>query len=148
MPLNLDNPAVVAAPLGAYSHVVEVPPGAGLIFLSGQVPVDPDGYIGRTLAEQADQVYANIVALLAAKGCEPRSIIKLTTYLIEDDTEGAVRQARSRHLGDHRPASTMMYVRQLVDPAWKIEVEAIALAPERQADQCAVFAPAATGKHG
>ena len=133
MPLNLDNPAGVAAPLGAYSHVVEVPAGAGLFFLSGQVPVGPDGYTGTTLAEQADQVYANIVALLAAKGCEPRSIIKLTTYLTEDDTEGTVRHARSRHLGDHRPASTMMYVRQLMDPAWKIEVEAVALAPERHA---------------
>jgi len=129
MPLELDNPPTVAAPLGAYSHSVEVPPGAGLIFVSGQVPVRADGHCGATLAEQADQVYANIVAVLAAKGVPPSHIIKLTTYIVGDDDAEIVRQARRKHLGDHRPASTAVYVRRLVDPAWKVEIDAVALAP-------------------
>ena len=129
MVLTLDNPDEVAPPLGTYSHSVEVPPGAGMIFLSGQLPVRVNGYTAASLAEQADQVYANIVQVLAAKGCKPDSIIKLNTYLVEDDIEGAVRQARSKHLGDHRPASTVVYVSRLVDLKWKIEIEAVALAP-------------------
>ena len=130
MPLKLDNPTTVAAPLGAYSHSVEVPAGARLIFVSGQVPVRPDGHCGTTLAEQADQVYANIVAVLAARGVPPNHIIKLTTYIAADEDAELVRQARRKHLGDHRPASTAVYVRRLVDPAWMVEIDAVALAPD------------------
>src|SRR5688572_31489016 len=130
MPLKLDNPDTVGPPLGAYSHSVEVPPGAKLIFVSGQVPVRADGHCGDTLAEQADQVYANIVAVLAAKGVPPSHIVKLTTYIVGDDDAEIVREARRKHLGDHRPASTAVYVRRLVDPAWKVEIDAVALAPE------------------
>ena len=128
MPLKLDNPATVRAPLGAYSHSVEVPAGARLVFVSGQVPVRPDGSAPESLAEQADQVYANIVAVLAAKGVAPDAIVKLTTFIVCDDDAELVRQARRKHLGDHRPASTAVYVRRLVDPAWKVEIDAVAVA--------------------
>jgi 2-iminobutanoate/2-iminopropanoate deaminase len=128
MPLTLHNPDTVAAPLGRYTHVVEVPAGAGLLFVSGQVPVRPDGTMPTTLAEQADQVYANIVAVLAARGVPPSNIIKLTTFVTEDDDgSDCVRKARAKHLGEHRPASTAVFVTRLVDPAWKIEIEAVAL---------------------
>jgi len=83
-----------------------------------------------TLAEQADQVYANIVAILAARGAPTANIIKLTTFLTEDDDgDDCVRKARAKHLGEHRPASTAVFVRRLVDPAWKIEIDAVALLP-------------------
>jgi enamine deaminase RidA (YjgF/YER057c/UK114 family) len=38
----------------------------------------------------------------------------------------AVLAARLKHLGSHRPASTAVFVYQLVEPAWFVEVEAIA----------------------
>ncbi|MDQ0465133.1 enamine deaminase RidA (YjgF/YER057c/UK114 family) [Caulobacter ginsengisoli] len=132
MTLKLANPATVAPPLGLYSHSVETPPRRGLIYVSGQVPVRPDGSLaGTSMAEQADQVYANIVAVLAAQGVPPTDIVKLTTFMAaEDDPDGSVRAARMKHLGEHRPASTAVYVSRLVDPAWKIEIDAVALAPE------------------
>ncbi|NPD69315.1 RidA family protein (plasmid) [Lichenicola cladoniae] len=134
MTLQFDNPAAIAPPQGAYSHSVEVPPGAGLIFLSGQVPTGLDGKAPVTLAEQADLVFANIVAVLAAKSIGPDAIIKLTTFLIEPDTGRSVPQARAKHFATHRPASTIMYVKGLMNPAWKIEVEVIAMArPAAQA---------------
>ena len=40
----------LAAPLGRYSHIVETPPGARLLYLSGQVPVAKDGTTPTTLA--------------------------------------------------------------------------------------------------
>lgn len=131
MPLTFDNPEQVAPPLGAYSHAVAVPAGSGLLFVSGQVPVRRDGSTATSLAEQADQVYANLVAVLAAKGLGPTAGIKLVTYLVADDAEGAVRRARAAYFGDHRPASTLVYVRRLVEPAWQIEIEAVALGPVR-----------------
>jgi len=130
MSLKLHNPDAVAVPLGRYSHIVETPPGARLLYLSGQVPVAKDGSTPATLAAQADRVYANIVALLASQGARPSDIIKLTTYVTEDDDgDDCVRKARAKHLGEHRPASTAVFVVRLVDPAWKIEIDAVALLP-------------------
>jgi enamine deaminase RidA (YjgF/YER057c/UK114 family) len=130
MPLIFSNPETVAAPLGRYSHVVVVPAGSGLLYVSGQVPVAPDGSVATTLAAQADQVYANLVAVLAACGAGPDAIVKLTTFVTEDDDgDDCVRQARRKHLGEHRPASTAVFVSRLVDPSWKIEIDAVALAP-------------------
>ncbi len=130
MSLILHNPPTVAAPLGRYTHAVEVPAGSRIAFLSGQVPVGPDGRVGATIAEQADQVYANIVAVVAALGAGPSNIIKLTTFVTEDDGDAdTVRKARARYLGEHRPASTAVFVSRLVDPAWKIEIDAVVLLP-------------------
>lgn len=130
MTLTLTNPDTVAAPLGLYSHAVDVPAGSRLVYVSGQVPVGLDGAIvGETHAEQADQVYANIVAVLAARGVAPSAIVKLTTFIVGEDAGDGIRNARRKHLGEHRPASTAVYVQRLVDPRWKIEIDAIALAP-------------------
>lgn len=129
MTVSYSNPASVHAPLGLYSHTVTVPAGTELIFLSGQVGVRPDGSAPATMAEQADQVFANIVALLKAHGVEAASIVKLTTFMVAGHSGDAVRAARLKHLGSHRPASTAVFVSQLVDPAWLVEVEAVAARP-------------------
>lgn len=128
--LNFQNPSDVHAPLGLYSHSATVPPGSRLVYVSGQVGVAPDGSVGATVAEQADQVYANIVAILAAQGIKPSAIVKLTTFIVDDsDAPDAIRKARLKYLGDHRPASTAVYVHRLVDPRWLVEIDAIAVAP-------------------
>lgn len=124
--LTLSNPAGVHAPLGLYSHTVKVPAGTELLFISGQVGVRPDGTTPATLTEQADQVFANIVALLRAHGLEAEHIVKLTTFIVAGNDGQLVRQARMKHFGEHRPASTAVYVAQLVDKQWLVEVEAVA----------------------
>jgi 2-iminobutanoate/2-iminopropanoate deaminase len=126
MTISYSNPADVHAPLGLYSHTVSVPEGTELIFLSGQVGVRPDGSTPTTMEEQADQVFANIIALLKARGLVATSIVKLTTFMVAGHDGDAVRAARLKHLGSHRPASTAVFVSQLVDPAWFVEVEAVA----------------------
>jgi enamine deaminase RidA (YjgF/YER057c/UK114 family) len=126
MTILYSNPAGVHAPLGLYSHTVSVPEGSELIFLSGQLGVRPDGSAPTTIEEQADLVFANIVALLRAHGLEATSIVKLTTFMVAGHDGDAVRAARLKHLGSHRPASTAVFVSQLVDPAWFVEVDAVA----------------------
>jgi 2-iminobutanoate/2-iminopropanoate deaminase len=79
-----------------------------------------------TMDEQADQVFANIIALLNAHGLEAASLVKLTTFMVAGSDGDAVRAARLKYLGAHRPASTAVFVSQLVDPAWFVEVEAVA----------------------
>ena len=95
--------------------------------MSGQVPIGLDGTSPDSLAEQADQAFANLVAVLTARGVGPDAIVKLTIFLTEGDAAPVLSQARARHLGSHRPASTVVRVAGLMDPAWKIEVEAVAL---------------------
>lgn len=124
--VSYSNPAGVHAPLGLYSHTVVVPEGTELIFLSGQLGVRPDGSTPATIGEQADQVFANIVALLKAHALDAASIVKLTTFMVAGHDGNAVRAARLKHLGAHRPASTAVFVSQLVDPAWFVEVDAVA----------------------
>ena len=126
MTISYSNPAAVHAPLGLYSHTVSVPEGTELIFISGQIGVRPDGSAPTTMEEQADQVFANIIALLNAHGLDATSIVKLTTFMVAGRDGDAVRAARLKHLGSHRPASTAVFVSQLVDPAWFVEVEAVA----------------------
>ena len=122
----MTNPEGVHPPLGLYSHTVTVPEGTELIFISGQVGVRPDGSAPTTVEEQADQVFANLITLLQAHGLGPASIVKLTTFMVAGHDGDAVRAARLKHLGDHRPASTAVFVSQLVDPAWFVEVDAVA----------------------
>ncbi|MBY0563243.1 MAG: RidA family protein [Hyphomonadaceae bacterium] len=106
-----------------------VPAGTDLLFISGQVGVRPDGTTPASIAEQADQVFANIVAHLKFHGLEPSSIVKLTTFMVAGQDGDAVRAARIRHLGPHRPASTAVFIAALVEPEWYVEVEAIAGKP-------------------
>ena len=132
MPSFLDPPSV-HKPGAAYSHSAVVPAGMELVFLSGQVGVRPDGSASAFVAEQAEQVFANISALLAAHALGASDIVKLTTFLVAGQDIQAVRAARSRFLGRHRPTSTLVYVPQLADPAWHVEVEAIAARSAGQA---------------
>ena len=126
MTIKFSNPAAVHAPLGLYSHTARVPGGTELLFLSGQLGVRPDGSTPATIGGQADQVFANIIALLAAHGLEASDIVKLTTFMVAGHDGDAVRAARLKHLGSHRPTSTAVFVSQLVDPAWFVEVEVVA----------------------
>jgi len=129
MAIDFSNPSNVHAPLGLYSHTAVVPASTDLVFISGQLGVRPDGSTPATIAEQADQVFANIVALLRSHGLEATDIIKLTTFMVMGQDGDAVRAARLKHLGSHRPCSTAVFVSQLVDPAWYVEIEAIAARP-------------------
>lgn len=126
MTIHYSNPDGVHPPLGLYSHTVSVPEGAELLFLSGQIGIRPDGSLPASIGEQADQVFANIITLLKAHGLEATNIIKLTTFMVTGHDGDAVRAARLKYLGAHRPASTAVFVSQLVDPAWFVEVEAVA----------------------
>ena len=126
MSLNFTNPSGVHAPLGLYSHTVSVPEGTELIFISGQLGVRLNGTTPPTIGEQADQVFSNIIALLQAHGLNATDIIKLTTFMVAGQDGDAVRTARLKHLGSHRPASTAVFVSALVEPKWFVEVEVIA----------------------
>ncbi len=120
------NPPGVAAPAGNYSHGVEVPPGARWLFLAGQVGTNPDGTVPPGIAAQADRVFENIKAILAGADMTMADVVKLNVLLVPSAEVPAFREVRNRHLGAHKPASTLAVVHALASPAFLVEVEVIA----------------------
>lgn len=123
---DFSNPKSVHAPAGLYSHAAIVKAEKEMLFISGQVGTRPDGTTPASAAEQADQVFANIIAILEAHAMSARNIVKLTTFMVAGIDGDAVRAARRKHLGEHRPASTAVFIPALVSPDYLVEVEAVA----------------------
>ena len=121
---RIHNPSSIAAPIGSYSHGIEAPPNARWLYISGQVGIAPDGKVGETFARQAELVWQNILAILAAAGMGPADLVKVNTYLTRAQDMGDSRAARAKALGDARPASTLVVISALAAPVYLIEVEA------------------------
>ena len=121
------NPAGVHAPVGPYSHTAIVPPDAALVFVAGQVGMRSDGSVPVAFAEQAEVTFANLAACLAAHGLGPDSVVRLGVFLLPGQDFKALRVARERYFGGHKPTSTTVYVPQLAAPEFLVEVEAVAV---------------------
>jgi 2-iminobutanoate/2-iminopropanoate deaminase len=125
------TPASVAAPFGPYSHAVEVPEGSRLLYISGEVGVLPDGTVPEGIEAQAEACWRNISAILTDAGMTIADLVKITTYLVRPEHVAAAGAARAKHFGDARPGSATIIVQALVNPAWLIEIEAVAAARAR-----------------
>ncbi|MCR1784790.1 RidA family protein [Nocardioides carbamazepini] len=112
------------APLGAYAQTITA---AGLCFVSGQVPVDDAGRHSEDVTGQAEQVFANLAACLADEALTMADVVSITTFLRDIADGPTVSSVRGRFFGDHRPTSTVVEVSGLLDPAWRLEVQAIAV---------------------
>lgn len=122
----LFNPATAAAPVGHYTHGAFIKAGSDMLFLAGQVGIKPDGSTPATLGEQAEEVFVNIGRILKAKDMTFANLAKINIYVVSGQPIAEVRAARQRYLGDHKPASTFIYVPQLADPKYLIEIEGVA----------------------
>jgi enamine deaminase RidA (YjgF/YER057c/UK114 family) len=120
------NPDTIHQPLGAYSHQVEIPAGARWLAMAGQVGADKDGRVSSDPVEQARQCLANIRSNVEAAGMEVRDIVKLNWYVVGQIDAQRRRELLTEFLGDHRPASTLVYVAGLASPDYKVEIEALA----------------------
>jgi 2-iminobutanoate/2-iminopropanoate deaminase len=121
-------PDDVAPPFASYAHGVEIDGPARLLFGAGQVGVDADGRLGEGIVEQAQLVWRNIERVLASAGMGIGDVVQLTMYLVDRDDRADARRVRDEALGDHRPASTLLFVSGLSDPAWRIEIDFVAAA--------------------
>ena len=124
--LTPHTPPTIAPPAALYVHGIETPANARWLLISGQVGVHPDGRIGRDAREQAEIVWANIVAILASAEMGVRDIVKLTSYVVGREHLAPLREVRERILAGHKPASTLLIVAGLAQPQWLVEVEVYA----------------------
>ncbi len=124
--LRAFNPKTVCAPASSYSHGFEVPADARLVFLSGQVAMRPDGTVPQGIEAQTDQVWKNVAHCLADAGMGIGDIVKFTSFLTRKEDLAKYGEVRSRHLGAHRPTSTLLVIQALARPEFLVEVEVIA----------------------
>lgn len=127
MAVQFINPPTVAR--GQHSHVAVVE-GGRTLYLSGQVGADLKWRaVGSSFEDQVRQVFENMRACLVAAEADFSNIVKMNIYVCDLDADRVTtfRQIRNELFGDHRPASTLVDTRALVDPAFQIEIEAIAV---------------------
>lgn len=126
MPVIAHNPEGVFPPYRCYSHATEVRGDARLLVISGLNGYESDG---TTLPEsfdgQAELIWQHLRTILRSADMDYENLISLRFYLADPQYDEANVAMRVKHLGAHRPALTVVCCR-LLDPRWKLEVEAMA----------------------
>ncbi|MEC5409536.1 RidA family protein [Paraburkholderia sp. MPAMCS5] len=120
------NPVGMATPGGHYSHVSVT---HGLIFVSGQLPIDSSGrkLADSSFEDQAEQVLANLASALAGAGSKISKLVQVRVYIVNVDHWAKFNEIYARWAGDARPARAVVPVPAL-HYGLKIEVEAVAAA--------------------
>lgn len=94
------------------------------VLVSGTAPVWPDGSCDPGAGGQAARCLEIILAALAEAGAGPEHVVRTRTYLTDAADADAVGAEHGRVFGGVRPASTMVVVAGLLDPRWRVEMEA------------------------
>ncbi len=111
--------------IGPYSQAIEA---NGLLFASGQIPLDPATMeiVGSNVTEQTDRAITNLAAVLAAGGSGLDRVVKTTVYMKNMGDFPEVNAEYARHFGDHKPARATVEVAALPKNVL-VEIDAIAL---------------------
>jgi 2-iminobutanoate/2-iminopropanoate deaminase len=125
MAIKFHNPKTVSL-AGKYSLGAEIEPGARVIHVSGQVGVDPRGKLQPTFEKQAAQAWKNIGQVLKSAGMTYKDIVKMTSFLTDSRFVVPNRTVRDQFITAPYPASTLLIVQGLADPAMLIEIEVVA----------------------
>jgi reactive intermediate/imine deaminase len=114
------------------SHYTDAVRAAGVLFVSGLVPIDAEGALvgAGDVVEQARQVFRNMELVLGAAGCGFRDVVKVTTFLLDVDDRAKINPVRQEVFGETRPASTLVEVSALAVPGALLEIEAVAAIPD------------------
>jgi 2-iminobutanoate/2-iminopropanoate deaminase len=115
------------AAIGPYSHAVKA---AGLLFCSGQTPLDPDTgeLVGDTAGEQADQCLKNLAAVCAAGGASLADAVRMTVYVTDMGAFAEVNEAYATYFEGDPPARVTIGVASLPKGA-DVEIDAIIALP-------------------
>ena len=124
--LKLYNPSAMAPSAAHYSQGVEVPPGARMLYIAGQVGVTADGVMEEGFTAQAEQAWNNVLTVLEAAAMGVEDLVHVNIYYLDKGEVGTVRATRDRFLGDHKPSSTFAVVSGLAQPEWLYEMDAVA----------------------
>lgn len=126
MPVISHNPQGLFPQYRCYSHAMEIRGDSRMLMISGL-----NGYLsdGKTMPEsfeeQAEVIWTHIQTLLRSAGMDLHNLVSVRTYLADPSHDEANVRTRVKFLGTHAPSLTVVCC-QLLDPKWKLEVEAVA----------------------
>ena len=111
--------------IGPYSQGIAA---AGLLFLSGQVALDPKtgALVQGTIREEVARVLENLKAVLEAGGTGLDRVVRTTVYLTSLKEFEAMNEVYARYFGENRPARSTVQVAALPKGA-RVEIDAIAI---------------------
>jgi enamine deaminase RidA (YjgF/YER057c/UK114 family) len=111
-------------PVVGFSRALRV---GGRVLVSGTAPIWPDGSCDPDPEVQAARCLEIILAALAEAGAGPEHVVRTRMYLVDPADWEAVGRAHGAVFAEVRPAATMVVVAGLLDPRWRVEIEAEAI---------------------
>jgi enamine deaminase RidA (YjgF/YER057c/UK114 family) len=111
-------------PLIGFSRAVRA---GSRVLVSGTAPVWPDGSCDPDPAVQTRRCLEIIATALRELGAAPEHVVRTRIFLTNAADWEAVGRAHGEVFGAVRPAATMVVVAALLDPRWKVEIEAEAI---------------------
>ncbi len=126
MKKEIVNTKDAPAAIGPYSQAIKA---ADMIFISGQIPLDPASgeIVGDSIEAQTERVMKNLEAVLKAAGSDLDKVIKTTIYLTDLSDFVVVNEIYGSYFNDSPPARATVEVSGLPKGV-KVEIDAIALA--------------------
>lgn len=110
--------------LGPYSQAIVA---GGLLFASGQVPIDPatGNFVEGGIKEQTKQSLTNVSNVLAEAGIDLSHVVKTTVFLSDMDNFAAMNEVYATFFSEPYPARSAVAVKTLPKGAL-VEIEVIA----------------------
>jgi 2-iminobutanoate/2-iminopropanoate deaminase len=123
---NVISTSKAPAALGPYSQAIR---WGDLIFVSGQIPIDPatSQVVGDDVAAQTERVLKNLAAILEAAGASLGQVLKTTVYLRDLNDFGKMNEVYARFFSEQPPARATVQVARLPRDV-SVEIEAVAAA--------------------
>lgn len=132
--LRFQNPETIAKPPG-YTHVVEITGPGRLVYIAGQLGLEPSGKMAGGAGDfraQAVQAFENVKAALAAAGGSFEHVVKINNYLVDMAHLPIFREVRDAYVNTNAPpASTTVAIAKLAREGALFEVEAVAVLPPK-----------------
>ena len=124
--MNAINTEKAPAAIGPYSQAINS--GAGLVFVSGQLPIDPatGAFPEGGVKEQTRQSLTNAKAILEAAGLGLQNVVKTTVFLADMGDFAAMNEVYAQFFAAPFPARSAVAVKDLPKGAL-VEVECIAV---------------------
>jgi 2-iminobutanoate/2-iminopropanoate deaminase len=111
--------------IGPYSQAIKA---GGLVFVSGQIPIDPASgqFVAGGISEQTEQVMKNLLAVLESAGSGLDRVVKSTVFLADMNEFAAMNQVYGQYFSHEPPARATVEVSRLPRDA-RVEIDVIAL---------------------
>ena len=110
--------------IGPYSQAIKA---NGMVFCSGQIPIDPatGQFVSEDVADQTEQVFKNLEAVLKAAGTDLGKVVTTTVFLADMNDFTAMNEVYARWFSENKPARATVQAARLPRDA-RVEIECIA----------------------